>query len=343
LQLGARVELHVEDVGSDEAAGSNAVGAVSSWRVLEMPAGAVAPSSRAPEARSLSELLAAADAANRSANSILQKERKTSGTVLPLCNAWAAAAVSGTACHCSLACNFRHNFLDEQELSRAGETLRLRKSESAAAVATSLERQRTHGTESKQAKSSRVQVFVTWLLETFGAEALRGPTGSTGVLDIAGGKGLIAALLQDKYDIPSTLVDPLARKSSLRRRPGARQLQHVALAFDVNSPCSRFRAAHADLVEGASFLVAMHPDQVAAEVVDAALMLGLGFAVVPCCVFAHLYPERHLASGVPVREYSELLAFLCEKDSRIEVTELPFEGRNVAVFMRPPLLPREGL
>ena len=39
------------------------------------------------------------------------------------------------------------------------------------------------------------------------------------------------------------------------------------------------------------------------DVVDAALRHGRPFAVVPCCVFAHLFPERRLRDGKAVAEY----------------------------------------
>ena len=38
----------------------------------------------------------------------------------------------------------------------------------------------------------------------------------------------------------------------------------------------------------------MHPDQATEPIVDAALLYGLPFAVVPCCVFAELAPQRRL-------------------------------------------------
>jgi len=44
-------------------------------------------------------------------------------------------------------------------------------------------------------------------------------------------------------------------------------------------------------------------EQATVDVVDAALRHGRPFAVVPCCVFAHLFPERRLRDGKAVAEY----------------------------------------
>jgi hypothetical protein len=55
-------------------------------------------------------------------------------------------------------------------------------------------------------------------------------------------------------------------------------------------------------------LVGMHPDQATEPIIDAALALGKSFAVVPCCVFPDLFPDRQTPEGTPVRNYMELMA-----------------------------------
>jgi hypothetical protein len=65
---------------------------------------------------------------------------------------------------------------------------------------------------------------------------------------------------------------------------------------------------------------------------------GKRFAVVPCCVFAHLFPDRTLpsddGSSRPVRDINDFCAYLKAKDPRIEEAALPFEGRNKVLFVR---------
>ena len=77
----------------------------------------------------------------------------------------------------------------------------------------------------------------------------------------------------------------------------------------------------------------MHPDQATEAIVDVALAAGTSFAVVPCCTFAHLAPHRRLASGAPVQTYDEFVAYLREKSPHTRVSALPFQGRNLVVWL----------
>ncbi|CAE8589585.1 unnamed protein product, partial [Polarella glacialis] len=77
----------------------------------------------------------------------------------------------------------------------------------------------------------------------------------------------------------------------------------------------------------------MHPDEATDSVVDAALAARRPFAVVPCCVFPRLFQERRLHAGVGVVGYTGLLRYLREEDARIRAVRLPFEGRNLVLFM----------
>lgn len=65
-----------------------------------------------------------------------------------------------------------------------------------------------------------------------------------------------------------------------------------------------------------------------------ALRFNKAFAVVPCCVFANLFPER-VVNGNKVREYSEFLEYLMAKDPTIRAETLPLEGRNRVLFRIP--------
>jgi len=90
------------------------------------------------------------------------------------------------------------------------------------------------------------------------------------------------------------------------------------------------------LVSGCGVLVGLHPDQATEAVVDAALRLGKPMAVVPCCVFAGMFPHRRLGGdpGRPVRTYADLCEYLAAKHPAIETHHLPCEGRNKVLFLR---------
>ena len=69
-----------------------------------------------------------------------------------------------------------------------------------------------------------------------------------------------------------------------------------------------------------------------ARVVDAALALGKPFAVVPCCVFPELFPDRRRRDGAEVREYVDFVEYLRAKDPEIRIGYLPFEGRSRVLY-----------
>ena len=64
----------------------------------------------------------------------------------------------------------------------------------------------------KRAKRHRATEFTTWLLQCFGADALRA---GAGVLDVAGGKGKVSYDLVMRRSIPCTVVDPRAVQLSV--------------------------------------------------------------------------------------------------------------------------------
>lgn len=86
------------------------------------------------------------------------------------------------------------------------------------------------------------------------------------------------------------------------------------------------------VLEGASAIVALHPDEATGAIVEMAVRRRVPLVVVPCCVFARLFPDRQIseANGEDrqVSSYDDLLQFLMSKDSSIEKTDLPFDGKN---------------
>ncbi|GBG27479.1 Hypothetical Protein FCC1311_037012 [Hondaea fermentalgiana] len=81
-------------------------------------------------------------------------------------------------------------------------------------------------------------------------------------------------------------------------------------------------------LQSCSAIVGMHSDQATEAIVDWGLELGKPFAVVPCCVFPNLFPERG-----NVRKHPEFLRYLVHKDPlRVCREKLSFAGRNDVVF-----------
>ena len=79
----------------------------------------------------------------------------------------------------------------------------------------------------------------------------------------------------------------------------------------------------------------MHPDEATESIVDTALLHNLPFAVVPCCVFSALFPDRKLRSGLEPTQYQDFCIYLKEKSDKIQTTHLPYIGRNMILFTLP--------
>lgn len=119
---------------------------------------------------------------------------------------WRSRSAS-QVCACSdLLCNRWHNDPD-----RWIEGKRLRK-EAKALVAIENE---IHPAEAPEAKAKHNFVFSTWLVDTFPASVL-----AAGVVEIAGGRGLVSMKLAMEHDIPVTLIEPKELKinKTYRRR-----------------------------------------------------------------------------------------------------------------------------
>jgi hypothetical protein len=88
------------------------------------------------------------------------------------------------------------------------------------------------------------------------------------------------------------------------------------------------------LVKQATCLVGLHPDECTEAILDTALLYGKPVAIVPCCVFPHMFPDRYLVDRphVPVTTYEEFLQYLLEKDDRLQRATLAFEGRNQVIY-----------
>ena len=83
-----------------------------------------------------------------------------------------------------------------------------------------------------------------------------------------------------------------------------------------------------------AIVIGMHPDEATEAIVDEAIQAGKPFAVVPCCVFPNLYPDRKFSDGRAVRTLEDFIRHLSEKHSDIRLQTLDFPGCNTVLYMK---------
>ncbi|CAH0515927.1 unnamed protein product [Peronospora belbahrii] len=223
------------------------------------------------------------------------------------CKFW----INSKTCQHGDSCEFFHVCDAERKIERAkwlNERLRLK-------------RVRAHIDEDpldpygKIGKQQRAHVFAEWLIETYGAEFL---AEGKGIVDIAGGRGSLSFELWNKRKLPCTLVEPRPMKLSkqqhkyLKRQKKACGKQstiaetpltdlpvpQVITLFNMDTFLENEQ--YVQLVEQASLLLGMHPDEATECIIDVAMKFNKPFAVVPCCVFGHKFPGRRFADGSKV-------------------------------------------
>lgn len=191
----------------------------------------------------------------------------------------------------------------------------------------------SHG--DNRSKSLRAKLFATWLLRKYSVEEMKK---GSGVLDVAGGKGKLSIELSLQGMIPCTIVDPLVRKHGKKLDPRvAKRIRKASaphpdlISREFNT--TTFVQEYENLVQNASMLVGIHPDEPTEDILDLALKFEKPVAIVPCCVFPGLFPLRTLPCGKGVRTYEEFLQYLLTKDERLRIETLPFEGRNKVIYL----------
>ena len=258
-----------------------------------------------------------------------------------------------------------------------------------------------HGPEDPLAsKAHRAAKFADWLVRTFGVETL---SRGSGVLDVAGGRGDVSWELHTVRGVPCTLVEPRARKLNrlqhkwLRREVGGGGRRDVCDAMpatpternernvddedkrdDENASTvlcpqvrAEFRAETWDAFAECSVVVGMHPDQATEGIMEFAKAHGKPFAIVPCCVFPALFPDRRVPAnesadesaadesaadestadgaktpeteplsfgkdgGVPVTRLAQLVRYLA-RETGGRVARLEFQGANSVVYSTEP-------
>eukprot|EP00659_Diplonema_papillatum_P020847 gene20847-32150_t len=200
-----------------------------------------------------------------------------------------------------------------------------------------------HGSETVAAKRERFTFVARWLLETYGAARLRsGP-----VVDVAGGKGILGLCLDEIVKgVATVVVDPndADRGSKHRQRLAAANVKRIKTRLDVPdvSAAAAVDVGPPDLrsvLQEASVIVGIHPDQATDHLVRAALLFEKPFAIIPCCVFPTVFSERRLASGGRVETHSDLLAYLSQlaasRGITVRTADLPFVGKNRALYAVP--------
>jgi hypothetical protein len=198
-------------------------------------------------------------------------------------------------------------------------------------------------------RDKRHDIFAQWIAE----ELLDSKVGR--VIDAAGGKGHLSDALV-RRDLRCALVDPCAGTGRDHAEAGffvdtpreeqpdlfCQACENSGVSRDKDAPLMVFRETLQQFMQtqpvimnACVAIVGLHPDEATEDAVDVALSRQIPFAVVPCCVLFQLFPDRRLASsGACVRKTGAFIEYLRDKDYRMQVTQLPFVGRNTVVFMR---------
>ncbi|KAG0212897.1 hypothetical protein BGX28_005359 [Mortierella sp. GBA30] len=123
----------------------------------------------------------------------------------------------------------------------------------------------------------------------------------------------------------------------------------------------QFPLSYPGMIENASIIIGMHPDQATEPIVVMALQYDKPFAVVPCCVFANENRHRRLLNGGEVNTTIAFVEYLMEREAQSEPEKnllttsipsispthsshrqhiskktrkefLPFDGMNIVVY-----------
>jgi len=219
----------------------------------------------------------------------------------PLCKLWA----SNRSCQ-GERCVFRHHFVRSDEKAKvfAIDVLRMQSrqvSEQERSIYDQAE-DMPHNV-SKASKKQRAAHFAKWIVGQYGVQALRR---GTGILDVAGGHGDLSWVLSIDADIPCTLIDPAVRRGGaltrkqrrILRKTGKKMFSHLPLYFNAaqfgsradtdavehrqdNNASSKeaaflqFQATYASLLQNASLVVGLHPDEATEAIVDLSLSWNL--------------------------------------------------------------------
>ena len=230
-----------------------------------------------------------------------------------------------------------------------------------ASSSTSSVTQASCGHSSTTNARDRCEIFVKFILSKLSLAQLN--LGS-GVVDVAGGGGHVS-LAFCLAGVKSTVVDPRDSCGMLPKRDRKayrRAIKHssLVLQFDMHRAWFGGRISGSDntfsggsdepdsipscgtkggdnnvtsnvLMKGCSAIVAMHPDEATEAAVDWSLEHGRPFFVVPCCVFARLFPHRTQGKR-KVETQEEFVEYLMNKHPQAQIEILNFDGANKCVY-----------
>jgi len=231
-----------------------------------------------------------------------------------------------------------------------------------ASSSTSSVTQASCGHSSTTNARDRCEIFVKFILSKLPPNQLN--LGS-GVVDVAGGGGHVS-LAFGLAGVKSTVVDPRDSCGMLPKRDRKayrRAIKHssLVLQFDTHRAWFGGRISGSDnafsggrdepdsipscgtkggdnnvtsnmLMKGCSAVVAMHPDEATEAAVDWSLEHGRPFFVVPCCVFARLFPHRTEGGKRKVETQAEFVQYLMNKHPQAQMEILNFDGANKCVY-----------
>jgi hypothetical protein len=211
-------------------------------------------------------------------------------------------------------------------------------------------------------KKFRHKLFAEWLFKTYlEGWFVSNNQDSITVLDVAGGNGALASEL--KYVFETTVrrhgeraepwalavvtIDPLGAtyqqrsKARLASQTGEQNRtiptagstfshQYLPQPF-TDETCATLALKR--VVEGASLIVGMHPDQATECIVATAEKYKKPMALLPCCVFSSLFPDRRVpTTGLPVTNYPTFVEYLKLTYNGVRSTSLGFEGKNLVLY-----------
>ena len=192
-------------------------------------------------------------------------------------------------------------------------------------------------------RHQRASVFADFLIQQF-PEILTPSEKSGVILDVAGGRGDLAFELAVKRKIATKVfvIDPRGQKVRRWQQKLLQKLQNSS--SETNLPQHVNELFNEELFEKdpirdkkINLIIGLHPDEATEPLVDIALEKKIPFAVIPCCVFAHLFPHRKLRKcNSEPRTYEQFLKFLLEKSKDLQVQSLKFRGRDTVIFCRNP-------
>ncbi len=170
------------------------------------------------------------------------------------------------------------------------------------------------GNELRKMKKFRFQLLHQWLIEHF--EPCR-------VADIAGGKGMLAYLLQ-KSQWAGTVIDPVNQDLPHKYKDIiAGKRVFIDAADTVPRIDKEFEVVMAQEFD---LLVGMHAHGCNAKIIDAATEYGCGFVLFPCCVIDEpFYPRLGIQWLECVADYAVF------QGHTVYPFRLNFKGQNIGL------------